>query len=142
MNFLIKLSFLLFFAFIRLQSFSQKDLIFPVNETGNFNWKRIEKKPVKAVMDKFIQDHKNEFEPYLMNEPETYANNIDSLRKVLHFTDLNKDGKDDIIFEGESGSEAKMVKIFIAVGNGFKKVFSGFQCIDKLEWKDGRLSRL
>jgi hypothetical protein len=64
------------------------------------------------------------------------------LRKDLHFLDLNGDGKDDVVFEGQSGGEAQEVNIFINTGQGYKKVFSVFQGIVKMEWQDKRLVRL
>jgi hypothetical protein len=64
------------------------------------------------------------------------------LRKDLHFLDLNGDGKDDVVFDGQSGGEAKEVSIFINTGQNYKKVFSTYQGIVKMEWQDKQLVRL
>src|SRR5690348_2171442 len=104
-------------------SFSQQEIIFPI--TGNsplFDWKTVENKPNKFIVDQFIKETPEEFQAYRQRDPKVAFLNLDSLRKDLHFLDLNCDGKDDVLFEGQSSGEAKEVAIFVNSGQSYKKV--------------------
>jgi hypothetical protein len=128
---------------ISFVSYSQPDITFPViGSTHRFNWKNIERKPLKSTIDKFIKDNPKEFQAYRQNNPEIYILNLDSLRKDLHLIDLNGDGKNDVIFEGQSGGEIKEIGVFINTGQAYKKVFSGNQEIIKMDWQKGHLANL
>jgi hypothetical protein len=123
-------------------SFSQEVLTFPVVSAALFQWKEVEKQMPKPIIDKFIKDTPKEFQAYKRKDAEVAFLNLDSLRKVLHFLDLNGDGKEDVIFEGQSDGEANEVAIFIKTRQGYKKVFSTFQGVVKMEWENKALSRL
>ncbi|MGZ3957792.1 MAG: hypothetical protein ACXVBT_07895, partial [Flavisolibacter sp.] len=99
-------------ALLSISCFSQQDLTFPIVDASLFKWKDIEKKSAKAAVDKFIKTTPKEFQAYKQKDPDLAFLNLDSLRKDLHFLDLNGDGKDDVVFEGQSGGEARGVNIF------------------------------
>jgi hypothetical protein len=63
-----------------------------------------------------------------------------NLEELLHTIDIDGDGQKDIVFEGSSGSEAFVTHIYINKPDGFTPVFSGFQYIQKPEFKDGKLT--
>jgi hypothetical protein len=129
---------------IAITSFSQENLFFPIarKETGFFDFTQIEKKVTKTEVDHFIRNTPDQFPFYKQEGDENTYHNLDSLRKRLHFIDLNNDGLNDVLFEGENGGEATQVCIFICTGEHYKNVFSGFEGIAKMEWKDRKLSRL
>ena len=127
---------------IFINCFSQQDLIFPIVDASHFEWKNIEKKPAASEVDKFIKSTPKEFQVYKQKDPTITSWNLDSLRKDLHFLDLNGDGKNDIVFEGQSGGEGREIIIFINMGTSYRKVFSAFQEVVKMEWHDNRLTRL
>ncbi|MFL5740417.1 MAG: hypothetical protein ACJ75B_09390 [Flavisolibacter sp.] len=126
---------------VSISSFSQQDLTFPVS-TSLSEWKAFERKPPKSAVDKFIKGTPGEFQVYKQKDTEVPSPNLDSLRHALHFLDLNGDGKEDVIFEGESGGEATEVMIFVSAGQSYKKVFSSFEGIVKMDWENNRLARL
>lgn len=105
----------------------------------NFSWAEVEKWNPQLI-EKFIQLTPKEFEYYRMNEP--YYPNLDSLKKVLHVLDLNGDKIDDIVFDGQTLGEPREISLFINNGKEFKKVFSDWQGILKMELNAGRLTRL
>src|SRR6476660_9452340 len=91
---------------ISILSFSQEFLTFPVVSAALFQWKEVEKQMPKPIIDKFIKDTPKEFQAYKRKDAEVSFLNLDSLQKVLHFLDLNGDGKEDVIFVGQSDCEA------------------------------------
>jgi hypothetical protein len=140
---MVKTLFTAFTILISFVSYSQKNITFPViGSTHRFNWKNIEQKPLKSTIDKFIKDSPKEFLAYRQNNTEIGILNLDNLRKDLHFIDLNGDGRNDVIFEGQSGGEIKEIGVFINNGLSYKKVFTGNQEIIKMDWQKGRLSNL
>jgi hypothetical protein len=133
-----------FTILIAISSFSQENLFFPIarKENGHFDFAQIEKKVTKTEVDHFMKNTPEEFPFYKQEDDENIYHNTDSLRKKLHFIDLNNDGLNDVLFEGENSGEATQVCIFIRTGEHYKNVFSGFEGIAKVEWKDRKLSRL
>jgi hypothetical protein len=127
---------------IFINCFSQEGLIFPFADTSQFDWNLVEKKPSKFEVDKFIKSVPKEFQIYKQRDPKIAYWNLDSLRKDLHFLDLNGDGKNDVVFEGQSGGERREVIIFMNVGSSYKKVLAAFQTIVKMEWHDKQLKSL
>jgi hypothetical protein len=123
-------------------SFSQEVLTFPVVSAELFQWKEVEIQRPKPIIDKFIKDTPKEFQAYKRKDAEVAFLDLDSLRKALHFLDLNGDGKEDVIFEGQSDGEANEVAIFINTRQGYKKVFSTYQGVVKMDWENKRLARL
>jgi hypothetical protein len=121
---------------------SQRYVKFPIHHYDiHFDWEKIEKHVSKLEIDKFIQDHPGDFEAYRQKN-NVYSPNIDSLYNDLHCLDLNDDGKTDVIFDGESGGEPRVIEIFINYGSYYKKEFSSMQGIVDLDWQEGRLSRI
>jgi len=114
-------------------AFSQET--FPLH-TG-FSWKDIEQKVTPAQIDAFITQNRDRFQQF----QQSYRP-LDSLRKRLHFLDLNGDKLPDVVFEGESGGEAQIVEIYLNTGNSYRYVFSANQGILKIDWRENRLYRL
>jgi hypothetical protein len=56
--------------------------------------------------------------------------------------DFNGDGQLDVFFEGESGGEARIVKVYLNLGNGFKRIFADIQGVTRMDWQDGRLYKI
>jgi len=128
--------------FITASANSQQYLTFPIlNSKIPFNWEKWEKQVLKADVDRFIQDRPNDFYAYRQKN-DCCGVNFDSLYNDLHFLDVNGDGKNDVIFDGQSGGEPREIDIFINDGTHYKKVFSVIQGIVKLDWQEGRLSRI
>ena len=133
------------FVFISICATSQQYLTFPISQKDSFrfNWKPLEKRVSRSDTYKFIQDHPKDFEAYRDRDEPSYGRpNIDSLYNDLHFLDINGDGINDIVFDGESGGEPRLIEIYINQGKTYKKVFSEMQGVVKMDWQGGRLSRI
>jgi hypothetical protein len=76
------------------------------------------------VVNKLVKEYPDDFHQYTEKGPEFVFRNLDSLRKDLHSIDVNGDGKDDLIFDGQSSGEPRIIEIFISAGTTYKKVFS------------------
>jgi hypothetical protein len=121
---------------------AQQYLTFPIlNNEIHFNWKKLEKHVLKSDIDRFIQDHPKDFGAYRQNDS-PFRVNFDSLYNDLHFVDLNGDSRNDVIFDGQTSGEPRVIEIFINDGSHFKKAFSVTQGVVKLDWQGGRLSRI
>lgn len=59
---------------------------------------------------------------------------INRFVSCLHFMNLNNDTNPDVIYYGYSGSEANSTVILISKGVGFKKIFSDYGHLEKLEF--------
>ena len=120
-----------------LTSFCQFDLFFPLQE--EFDWAKIEKQNHELKIE-FIKNNPKEFEYYRLD----YENSLtlSDLEHDLHIIDFNGDGLDDIIFDGESGSEAREISIFINIGRSFSKIFTEYQEIYKMVIENGRVHKL
>ena len=118
-------------------------ITFPISkDTSLLNWKAIEKKPSNLLLDKFLIETTNEFEFYYQKDADFTYPTVDSLKKCLHFIDLNNDGREDVIFEGQNGAEAQQVHVFINTNNGYKMTFSTMQGVIKMDFKNNKLSKL
>lgn len=104
-----------------------------------FSWSKIENKN-PALIKQFIELTPEEFPHYKLNEP--YMPTIRDLFNSLHVVDINGDGLDDIIFDGSNGSEAKEIAIFLNKGNSFKRIFTDYQGILRLEFENGVLNKI
>ena len=120
-----------------LTGFCQVDLFFPLN--NELDWANFEKQN-HELKTRFIKSQPNEFEYYRLNEK--YTPTLSDLENHLHIIDFNGDGIDDIIFHGESGSEAKQIMIFINTGQSFVKIFTDYQEIHKLTFINGKAHQL
>jgi hypothetical protein len=121
---------------------AQQYLTFPIHKNFHFNWKEIEKQVPKTDFDNFIKGHPDDFVAYREHEKDKYGPNLDSLHNDLHFLDLNGDGINDVVFDGESDGEPREIEVFINHGGNYKNVFSVIQGIVQMDWQGGRLSRL
>jgi hypothetical protein len=117
---------------------AQSALVFPLPDSSQvFRWENIELPPDETVVDRFLKSNSIYFSAYKRKPL-----NTDSLRKSLHFIDINNDDRTDIVFDGESNEEGRMVRVFINTGKSYKPVFSGDQGIVKMEWQNEKLSKL
>jgi hypothetical protein len=127
-------------AFAFAGVYAQDNPIFSVHKRVDmFNWQSIEKQMPKIVVTKFIQEKRSDFHFYGAGE---YSLPIDSLYSRLHFVDLNNDGAMDVIYEGESDDEGGIVMIFMHYGGVYEKVFEERQNVYKMDWENGKLSRI
>src|ERR1700748_1291466 len=100
-----RILFSLVFICISACTSAQPYLIFPIchNDSFRFNWKPLDKKVSRSDAYKFIQGHSEDFEVYLGKGVAGYDPDLDSLYNDLHFIDLNGDGLNDVVFDGQSG---------------------------------------
>jgi hypothetical protein len=98
-----------------------------------FNWYAHEANfPIKEKK-KIIQELREEFEVFF--EVDKFEGNpFYNLYECLHFIDIDNDSDLDMIFEGWSGAEATVVKIFINKKGNYTKCFEAFQQIGKIEF--------
>lgn len=95
----------------------------------HFNWTGIEKKD-KRILNEFIKD-KRYFEQF--RRTDEYGPKLSDLPKSLHLVDLDNDGIDEIIFDGESGGEGNKTQIFQKINNSYELVFTERQNIDDIK---------
>lgn len=120
-------------------NYAQIELTYPlIKEANKFRWQP-EKKTSRLIIDQFIKDHPKDFKAY--REKDSYVN-IDSLKNDLHLLDINGDKKLDVLFDGRSGGEPREINIYINTGSSFKKVFSVWQGIVKMDWEGTLLKRI
>lgn len=127
--------FLLFVFFLSLNTIYGQG----INLSKEFSWSNIEKEN-PSLIKKFIDLTPQDFQHYKEDSP--YTPTIADLIKDLHVLDINNDGLDDIIFDGESGGEPREISIYLNEGGSFHKIFSDYQGIAELEFKNGVLNRL
>ena len=113
------------------------DLFFPLNK--EFDWSNVEKQN-RELKTELIKSQPEEFEYYRTNNESTHR--LSELENHLHLIDFNGDGMNDIIFQGESGAEPKQVMIFINTGKSFVKIFTEYQEIHKLVFKNKKVHHL
>lgn len=93
-----------------------------------------------AFIEEFIASTPNDFQQYKLNE--RYTPTLSDLFEALHVIDLNNDGLKDVIFDGLSGGEPRLISIYINKGGYFDNVFDEYQQISNMEFNQGILSRL
>ncbi len=120
-----------------LTSYSQQDLFFPLR--NEFSWSNIEKQN-SDLKAKLLKDFPNEFENY--RRERGVGLNMNDLDSCLHVIDFNNDNLDDLIFDGWSGGEPRLISIFINNGKSFDKVFTDYQGIHKMIFHDNSVSKL
>jgi hypothetical protein len=120
-----------------LTSYCQQDLYFPLS--NEFDWSKIEKQK-SDLKAKLIKDFPNEFEYY--RQVRDIGPNMKDLDSCLHVIDFNNDRLDDLIFDGWSGGEPRLISIFINNGKSFDKVFTDYQGIHKMIFQDNKVSKL
>jgi hypothetical protein len=128
--------------FISLFADAQQYLTFPIHgDDFRFNWKAVEKSLPRSDIDRFIHDRPRDFYAYRQKD-NCCGLSFDSLYNDLHFLDLNGDGKNDVVFDGQTAGEPREIEIFINSGNHYKKAFSVIQGIVKMDWEGDQLSRI
>jgi hypothetical protein len=134
---------ILFLAFV-LISFSgvgQEHLLYPTKGKSNrFDWSTVKYQKDSALFNTFIKNNKSDFEYYLMEEE--YSPTINDLHRDLYLLDLNGDNELDIIFDGFSGGEPYVIKIYLFEENGYQRVLNVQQGIRKMSFTKGVLSQL
>ncbi|MDJ1469502.1 hypothetical protein [Xanthocytophaga flava] len=65
---------------------------------------------------------------------------LEEWAKYLHTIDLNGDNQLDLIYEGQSGGEPFLTEFFLIDTLGIKKIFSGYQVVTKMNFKEAKLS--
>lgn len=103
---------------------------------NEFNWKEYEL--VDISTKKEFLSRTNEFNEFFKSGLYTKH----SILNDLHTTDLNGNGRNDIVFDGLSGGEPRRIAIYINEKDGFTKVFDDFQKILKLKFQDNKLSQI
>ncbi|MBS1525684.1 MAG: hypothetical protein JST19_08550 [Bacteroidetes bacterium] len=102
--------------------------------------KRIEKQD-DNLKEKFIHadiaGFKDEYQAY-----RDEFHNPGDLKKDLHVYDLNADGKNDLIFTGESGGEPREVAFILNTSSGFRVVFKSFQYVWGLDFDHNKISTI
>jgi len=132
---------IIIFTFIlNTTCFAQVDLFFPLIKWGTrYDWKSIEKTD-NQLKQKLIDLNPSEFGYYRQNSE--YGPKLSDLSKDLHVIDLNNDGLNDIIFDGYSGGEPFEISFFVNDGNTFRKIFTQYQGITKIEFQNKVLSKV
>jgi hypothetical protein len=102
-----------------------------------FQWSAVESERDEAVFDRFLKTNSIYFTAYKRKPL-----NSDSLRNSLHLVDINSDDRDDIVFDGQGNEEGRAIRIFINTGKSYKQALSTEQGIVKMDWLNGKLSRL
>ena len=120
-----------------LIGFCQVDLFFPLK--NEFDWKSVEKQN-DELKAKFIKNLPKELDFYRQYY-EIFPNLYD-LEACLHIIDFNDDGLDDIIFDGLVDGEGRMIIIFINIGNSFVNIFTEYQELHKIVFKNGKVHKL
>ncbi|HVX50283.1 MAG TPA: hypothetical protein VHB48_08990, partial [Chitinophagaceae bacterium] len=107
---------------------------------GAITWAGIEKKVPRAVVTKCINSLPGEFGAY--RKKEEYSPTLNDLYGKLHFMDLNGDGNNDVIFEGQSGGEPQEVEIYMFTNGRYVKVLEEYEGVLLMTFKNNRLVKI
>jgi hypothetical protein len=112
------------------------------NQNYNYNWRGIDNRQALDFKDKFIEYAKQN--DLLKNEFDIYEANVGygSVWNNLHVVDINGDKLEDIIYSGSSGGEANVVKFFMQKEVGFELIFTAYQGIVRVDWKNGKITTI
>lgn len=66
----------------------------------------------------------------------------EALLEDLHVLDLNKDNKLDVVFDGWSGGEPRMIVMYLNTSDGFKEIFKDYQKIQRLDFEGKKLKKV
>lgn len=106
----------------------------------DFTYAGYEVKATETTVKAFIQANLSEFYVYTQREDKYYT--IKDLYHALHFIDVNGDGLLDVIFEGQSGGEGTIIKIFMRSQKGYSKVFEERQALTRVVFENKRLTEI
>ncbi|MBD1383833.1 hypothetical protein IDJ75_00965 [Mucilaginibacter rigui] len=124
----------------KFQSDTSPYISFPYN-VEVFDWKSFEKQN-NELKNRFMQSPPAELKDayeYYKGESSSMAD----LQKALHIYDIDADGTDDIIFEGQSGGEPLETALILNTKQGLKVVFNTLQTVKGITLdKDKRISKL
>lgn len=101
-----------------------------------YNWNTNEKNDNRVILD-FVNNEKGYLKQFRQNDP--YTPKINDLIKSLHLIDLDKDGIDEIVFNGASGGEGNETQIFQKINNRYELIFTERQNIDDIKMVDNKL---
>lgn len=87
----------------------------------SLDWKKYEQEVTSSFREQTTEQLKVHFDSL------AYAYDDKKFKDSFHFMDLNADKKQDAIYNGFSGSEPNMVKIFLNNGKELIPVFEGYQ---------------
>lgn len=106
------------------------------------SWKDVEHKVSKEIINAFIFRNKKYFQEFFEAKFDSY--NLKHLRKLLHFVDINNDGKLDVIFEIDKPlDEIYSVLIFLNTSeNRYKLILDIPRFIDGFIFKNKKLIKL
>lgn len=131
---------IIFSILFNISCTTKVDLFFPLKKWGaRYNWKSIEIKD-NQLKSKLIRQNSKEFTYYM--EKSEFGPKMKDLMTDLHVIDLNNDNLNDIVFDGYSGGEPFEIMFFLNDGNKFRKIFTGYQGITKIEFENKILSKV
>jgi uncharacterized protein YecT (DUF1311 family) len=113
---------LLFFVSQEIFSQNSNEVFYPI-AAQTYYWES----PInKGEIENFIKTHKATYFSYFNKDSISYGYDFtnNGLLNSLHLLDLNKDGVDEIIFNGLSGEEGNRTDIFQKINNKYEIVFS------------------
>ncbi|HWB27402.1 MAG TPA: hypothetical protein VG738_18130 [Chitinophagaceae bacterium] len=111
-----------------------------LNGKGPITWALIEKKVPRSTMINFVKSLPAEFSVYRTNDQ--YSPTLNDLYKKLHFIDINGDNNYDVIFEGQSGGEAREVEIFLFTKKGYVKALEEMEGLSSITFENGLLKQM
>ncbi|MET3978917.1 hypothetical protein ABIB62_001486 [Mucilaginibacter sp. UYP25] len=124
----------------KAQSDSLSYTVFPYN-VEEFDWKNFDKQN-NELKNQFMRSPPVE----LKDAYEYYKGEFSSvtdLQKALHIYDIDADGTDDIIFEGQSGGEPLETALILNTKKGLKVIFITLQTVKGITLdKNKRISKL
>lgn len=102
--------------------------------------KKISESGYKKEIDRFIAQNTGDFQQFTNDSLSNRT--LKDLRKSLYPTEINGDGKIDLIFSGFSGGLADITRIYLNRGDSFELVFEDYQYLTKFMRKNGLLTSL
>ena len=121
---------------------TETDSLIPYPNKVTKGWQKIEHKKNRQELDRFIFNNKKYFEEFI--KPTFTSYNLKQLRKLLHFVDINNDGKLDVLFEIDNPSDDFCrVLIFLCVTkNKYNVILDIPRFIEGFEFQDKKLSKI
>ncbi|PZR22013.1 MAG: hypothetical protein DI539_06570 [Flavobacterium psychrophilum] len=104
-------------------------------EYDTLTLQKIESEKDTIILNTFISEH-----PEILQNYEYEDNPSKKLLEHLHLIDINGDNKNDIVFQGYWEGEPQITQLFIQSNNGYRKIFTQYQYIHSLVFKDKKLT--
>jgi hypothetical protein len=125
----MRLLFTFIFFLVRIVTSGQD--FYPVKKEL-FNWKPYDHVDQKQIID-FINHKKSYFGQFKTKDSFSVLTMTD-LIKSIHFIDLDKDGTNEVVFDGPSAAEGNETLIFQKINGQYQTVFSGRQSVVDIKW--------